>query len=163
MLRYGREAFFGVVAGALLGAAIFLGSSFPALLSGDSVALQLLPIGLVAAIAAGAFVGVAVVFGVVVALVIRDREFVASTRARQKAAAWGAAAGVICPSLGLWLTEGAPMLVPVPAIALIATCAGLASWGARYSIRHADARVERLSEVGQQVRGEPVQSAPRNW
>ncbi|WP_166982280.1 hypothetical protein [Paramicrobacterium fandaimingii] len=146
MLRYGREAFVGVVAGALLGAILYIGTAVPSLVAGSPIAVQLLPIGLIVSALAGAFVGVVVVFGVLVALVIRDRELDASPKKRQKAASCGAAIGVLALAVGLWLIEGAPSLVQVSSLALVAVCAALGAWGAWAGVRHADSRIEHASE-----------------
>ncbi|QPZ38987.1 hypothetical protein [Paramicrobacterium chengjingii] len=146
MLRYGREAFIGVVAGAILGAILYIGSATPSLVAGSSIAAQLLPIGLAVSALAGSLVGVVVVFGALVALVIRDRELDATPKTRQKAAACGAAAGVVALTVGLWLIEGAPGLVQVSSLALVAVCAALGSWGAWVGVRHADARIAHASE-----------------
>ncbi|MCW4456774.1 hypothetical protein [Microbacterium sp. MPKO10] len=146
MLRYGRESFVGVVAGAFLGAVLYIGAALPALVAGNSIVAQLLPVALLVSALAGALVGVVVVFGVLVALVIRDRELDAGSRARQKAASYGAPIGVVALAIGLWLIEGAPSVVPVSMLALIAICALLAAWGARIGVRHADARVEHAAE-----------------
>ncbi|GAB2522528.1 hypothetical protein [Paramicrobacterium agarici] len=146
MLRYGREAFVGVVAGAILGAVLYIGTAVPALVAGNSVTAQLFPIGIAVSGLAGSLVGVVVVFGVLVALVVRDRELDAGRRTRQRAAACGAIVGVVALSIGLWLVAGAPSLIPVSSLALVAGCALLGAWGAWAGVRHADARAEHASQ-----------------
>lgn len=121
--------------GALVGAVGIL----PSVLAGDNVAADLLPVGIAAVATAGAIVALASEFTGVVAIIVNNRY--GWSPHRDRAAALGAATGIVALAFGVWLVQGAAMLVPVPMLVLVLIAAVLAAAGAWAGVRHVDRRV----------------------